>query len=379
MTTRRVFIRQLSVLGGLAISALPARLHGNDEDSSNPAVLKYLNRIYHPERRRHAFRPENSGEFEAWQIRARAELRRLLGLDRKPALNHDNPASVTLGEPVQRTGYSQRRGMITTEPGVSLPFWLLQPPGSGPFPLAVLPHGHNRYGYDNYAGIYRDEKSRQQSLAVDGNVAVQAVRNGFLAIAPATRGLSAGGVPDQFGRHGNRDCRSHLIHCLLAGRSPMGERVWDMERIIDWALQLPQVDSGRKILMMGNSGGGMVTLYAAACDQRVKIAVTSCCFTTLVSPAGRVYHCDCNLVPGILEFGELADVAGLIAPRHLLVVNGRQDKLHSVTDIGRATQALQRIYDASGHDSRFQHHLAEGGHRFYASLMWPFVMAAVGA
>ena len=68
------------------------------------------------------------------------------------------------------------------------------------------------------------------------------MKRGFVAIAPAVRGLAAEGVPDLNGRHGNRDCRSHEMHCLLAGRTATGERVWDMQRILDWALTLPEVD-----------------------------------------------------------------------------------------------------------------------------------------
>ena len=157
-------------------------------------------------------------------------------------------------------------------------------------------------------------------------MAVQAARHGVLAIAPTTRGFEPAAVPDINGRHGRADCRSQLVHCLLAGRTAMGERVWDMERLIDWAAGLPEVDS-RRILMMGNSGGGMVTIYAAACDTRIAVAVPSCSFCTLVGQTGLVHHCDCNAVPGIGTFGEFYDVAGLIAPRHLLVVNGREDPL----------------------------------------------------
>jgi len=79
----------------------------------------------------------------------------------------------------------------------------------------------------------------------------------------------------------------------------------------------------------------MATLYTAASDKRITVAVPSCSFSTIASPMGRIYHCDCNLVPGIFEWGDLYDVAGLAAPRHLLSVNGRQDKLHEASSIER--------------------------------------------
>ena len=38
-------------------------------------------------------------------------------------------------------------------------------------------------------------------------------------------------------------------------------------------------------------------------------------------------------VPGILSWGEFSDVAGLIAPRHQLIVNGRQDPLFPLAEV----------------------------------------------
>jgi len=222
--------------------------------------------------------------------------------------------------------------------------------------------------------VAHDEAHRQKIVKNKQDVAVQAVRRGFLAIAPATRGLAVDGVPDAYRRHGG-NCRSHMIHCALAGRTAIGERVWDMQRILDWALARPDVAPAR-VLMMGNSGGGMVTVYAAACDTRISVAVPSCSFSRLVADDGRVYHCDCNLVPGILSCGEFYDVAGLIAPRCLLAVNGRQDRLHNLDDIRYASRRLAAIYKAAGHPDRFDSRIGDGGHRFYPDIMWPFVMKA---
>jgi dienelactone hydrolase len=229
---------------------------------------------------------------------------------------------------------------------------------------------------DTYAGIYHDEEKRLKIEREDRDVAVQAVRRGFLAIAPNTRGFAPANVPDITGRHGARNCRSQLIHCLLAGRTAIGERVWDLSRLIDWAVTLPEVDASQ-VLMMGNSGGGVATLYTAACDTRIKVAVPSCSFCTLVGQNGVVHHCDCNTVPGILGWGAFHDVAGLIAPRHLLIVNGKQDTLFPLAEVDRAVEAARRIYAAAEVPERFAHRYGAGGHRFYADLMWPFICDAL--
>ena len=107
-----------------------------------------------------------------------------------------------------------------------------------------------------------------------------------------------------------RICRSQLLHSLLAGRTVIGERVWDIQRLIDWAVSQPDID-GSGILVMGNSGGGMVTMYAAACDERISVSVASCSFCTFVGRNGAIHHCDCNAVPGVMRFGEFHVVVGL--------------------------------------------------------------------
>ncbi|MBN1344077.1 MAG: acetylxylan esterase [Phycisphaerae bacterium] len=341
-----------------------------------PTVVRYLERLYDEKRRAHAFRADYPGGFHRWQSDARPALRRLVGLDTIAASVGRHRPKVEL-EPIQEKGdYTIRKGQLQTEPDVTIPFWLLKPPGKGPFPLAVLPHGHNRRGYDVYAGVYPTDADRRRALAEDRDVAVQAVKQGFLAVAPATRGIGADGVPDVWQRHGGRDCRSQLMHCLLADRTPTGERVWDMQKIIDWATTRPDVDA-KHILIMGNSGGGMVTLYAAACDERVTIAVPSCSFCTFVSDGGRIYHCDCNMVPGILRSFDLSDVAGLIALRRLLIVNGRTDALFAPQDVTRAANHVRAIYDAAGCPSHFEHRWGHAGHRFYKDLMWPFILESL--
>jgi dienelactone hydrolase len=351
--------------------------HKRAEQAKLPdRVVQYLRRLYAEGSRAHAFRDGYPGGFDQWQKASRPVLRRLIGLDTIAMLAGNHKPTVQLDASQDLGEFTRRRGVIDTEPDVRIPFWLLKPKGRGPFPLAVLPHGHNSRGLDIYAGVYHSDVDRRRALAEDRDVAVQAVKRGFLAVAPATRGLAADGVPDVFKRHGERDCRSHVMHCLLAGRTAIGERVWDMQRIIDWAAALPDVDA-KHVLMMGNSGGGMVTTYASACDERITIAVPSCSFSVLVSGEGRIYHCDCNMVPGLLAFGDLYDVAGLIAPRHLLTVNGRQDTLHSVADITRAAARVRAIYTAAGHPDRYEHRFGDAGHRFYKDLMWPFVMKAL--
>jgi dienelactone hydrolase len=350
-------------------------------DAATPAyssdVMAYMARVYDEGVREFACRAETPESVAEWQSSARPALRKLIGLEVIAESAGGHTPTAELGEPEDCGELVRQGGRLETEPNVWVPFWIVRPKGEGPFPLAVTPHGHDRRGYDTSVGIAADDAARAKLLAEDRDVAIQAAREGYLAIAPATRGIGCDGVPDIHGRHGERDCRSQAMHCLLAGRTPTGERAWDMSRFIDWALaELPVHD--RDLLMLGNSGGGMVSTYAPACDARVRIAIASCSFNGYVASTGKVVHCDCNIVPGILRFGGFHDVAGLIAPRHLLMVHGRDDPLFDNDDVDRAVSEVRRIYAAASAAERFEHAYGAGGHRFYGELMWPFVRRARG-
>lgn len=325
--------------------------------------------------------PDSPGGFRDWQQTQRKKLVTLLGLPVIQKSAGEHKPRVSFEKPIQENGYQRHRGNIETEPSVDVPFWLLIPDGkpAEPRPLALCVHGHDRDGWNTYAGVYRDEAHQKKTLANDGDVGVQAVQRGFVAITPATRGLAtAVSMPDPKGRHGNRPCRAQLIHCLLAGRTAVGERVWDTQRILDWALsELPGIDK-KKVALLGNSGGGVLTVYVAALDERITVAVPSCSFTSYTSSTGFVFHCDCCLVPRAqVELGDMSFIGALAAPRALLAVHGRQDALHSFPDVEAAMANVRNIYRAAGAPNRFQHKWGAAGHKFYPEFMWPFIESAL--
>lgn len=358
--------------------ATGAQARKTDMPEHEKSTRDYLNRLFGEPRRRFAFRGRSSREFRSWSESARPVLRRMIGLDHiRESLDGFEPA-VSLREPEPADGYARQRGTLRAEPGLDVPFWFLKPDQPGPHPLALFPHGHYaERGLDYAAGIVASAEAREKIRREDRDVAVQAVAHGFAAIAPATRGFPPACVPDLNGRHGGQNCRSHLLHSLLAGRTVIGERVWDLRQLVSWAETQPDIDTSR-VLVMGNSGGGVATLYTAACDERVRFAVASCSFCGFAGENGVIHHCDCNAVPGILSFGEFWDIAGLIAPRHLLIVHGRDDPLFPLPEIDRAVDRLRQIYDAAGAAECFRHEWGDGGHRFYAHLIWPTVLEAMG-
>ncbi|MFW6059303.1 MAG: alpha/beta hydrolase family protein [Phycisphaeraceae bacterium] len=366
---------------GLTLAHDTAMVHADDGAAPprQPAdVAAHLAALHGPAHRTYVCPVDEPARLEAWRETARPALRQLVGLERIAADVGSHAPTVELGEPERIAGepITRRLGYIQVEPTVRLPFHLVEPNTPGPHPLAIMPHGHGKFGM--YAGVVEDEAARRQMLEEDRDVALQAARRGMVAIAPATRGIDGFVIRNVEKTRPLNDCHLHMFNCLLAGRTAIGERVWDAQCIIDWALAELNIDSER-ILVTGNSGGGVATLFIAACDARVTVAVPSCSYTVWVTEGGTFPLCPCNAVPGITRFGEGWDVAGLIAPRWLMCVHGSTDPTRPPEEAAPAIAPLQRIYEAAGVPERFAHGIGEGGHRFYSDLMWPFIEKALAA
>jgi len=145
-----------------------------------------------------------------------------------------------------------------------------------------------------------------------------------------------------------------------------------MSKILDWAIQHFPVDE-KRVAITGNSGGGTVSLFTAACDTRLGVAVPSSYFCTFQGSIGTIAHCDCNYIPGIMDLGEMSDVAGLIAPRPLCVINGKEDNIFPIVETRKAFMRLKTIYTAAGVPGNVMLYEGNGGHKYYKEGSWPFI------
>ena len=351
---------------------------------SNPFVeypdktSKYLKRIQNGKAK---YKYNTNNNFKQWQAEARKELSKIIGLDKiSKELQGFKPSVIKIKEATIDDKYIRTLYHIETEPGIKVPFYRLVPKNRLPIdklPLLLSPHGHDLNGFHSYAGAYINKAHRDKIIGRKGNIAEQAVLKGMIAIAPATRGLAKETlVPDPKGRHGNRPCRAQLMHCLISGRTPTAERVWDMQKLLDWALADTRIDQ-EKIIMTGNSGGGVLTAYTSALDERIKISLPSCSFTSITSTNGYIFHCDCCAIPSIKEWGDFSELGGLIAPRRLLIVHGIKDGLHNKIDVERTSNAIKAIYSDLKISDRMSMTWGNSGHQFYPKIMWPFIEKAL--
>ncbi|HEX5324604.1 MAG TPA: alpha/beta hydrolase family protein [Capsulimonadaceae bacterium] len=306
-------------------------------------------------------------EFETWQKELRSAFCEKFGWDDRRIRV---PLNVEEIERDETDSYIRRKLVFTSEPGSDVPCHLLVPKKAKmPAPAMICIQGHASGMHISIGQKKYPEDER--SLEGDRDFALQAVREGYVALALESRAFCerAETLQKQRSQHG---CEDAAMHALLLGRPLACERAWDVSRAIDFLETIPEVDSDR-IGCMGNSGGGTTTFYAACVDNRIKLALPSCSFCTYADSIFRIYHCTDNFIPGIMTVADVGDLAGLIAPRKLLIVAGRDDEIFPIEGVKKAFEKARQIYRAAGQPQNIRLIVGEGGHRFYAAPTWPVV------
>lgn len=318
-----------------------------------------------------AFAAENADALRQWQQALREQLIQRLGLPQIEARCAAKPEAVKLGEH-RLDDHVREEWEIETEPGFCMPFFLLRPLNSdGPHPLVLTPHGHDARGRFTCSGIAQSESERAEMEAGERDIALQAVRQGYVAIAPDARAFDGGRSRRDIDAGAKSSCLDWQMRAMMLGRTLIGERVWDLMRLIDYADSRLEIDTSR-VMVTGNSGGGTVSLFAGAVDERIGVVVPGSYYCTFLDSIGSIHHCACNYVPGLLGLAEMADVAGLITPRPFLAVNGREDRIFPIEAAQRSFDALKRIYTVADAADRCELFIGNGGHRYYREPVWPF-------
>jgi dienelactone hydrolase len=264
--------------------------------------------------------------------------------------------------------YTMDRIEFVAERGQTVPGYLLRPKGrQGLLPVMICLQGHSP---GMHISIGRAKSPKElESIRGGRDIAIQAVRHGWAALAIEQRALgqrAAGGV----------SCQDAALRALMQGRPLTGQRAFDVMRAVDFIATQPDLDAGR-IGCMGNSAGGTVSFYAACIDPRIRLAVVSCSFCTFADSWMSRPHCACGYLPGILPLADMPDLAGLVAPRDLIVVAGKQDSIARFEGVEEGCRLARRAFEAAGCGNRIQRVAAEGGHQFYPDLAWPVITATL--
>jgi len=278
---------------------------------STELTLKFL----HPAGRRALSYKNVGGDFQAWRGRCEAKLTELLGLE----LPVSPPAGVRELRQAEHDGVRVQALVMEVDERLSIPAYLLRPERDhGPGTAVMAIHGHSPGKGEGCLGLKKDGYS---------GFAMALAKAGYLVLLPIHRGF--GPLRDlSAGRAGYRmdyEQSAHFTYvtdAFLHGRTVVGENVEDMLR---WEDYLAAELSVERIFAAGLSYGGDLAFVYPIFSRRVERIFASGSSGSYALHFSRCYNGPAHCVPGICNWMERADVAGMNAPRPLAIHYGQFD------------------------------------------------------
>ncbi len=335
-------------------------------------TLDYYVRLFDSSEREFSLKAETTEEYLRWKEALRKRLGDISGLDRCIPCE---PEHENLGQ-VKVAGFTAEYHTLQTEPGVRMPFYLLKPSGFSEraqacekgVPVLMIPHGHGG--------------GKETVLEGQKRFVQEALEDGFLIACPDERGSGdrrefpqQGEEPDKSRGNSHRELLQVGINF---GRTVIGTAVWDLMRLADYLLALPE--TGEFLACAGMSGGGQQTVWFAALDDRVKAAVTSGYFYGFRESLLKLPHnCACNFVPHLFETADMGELGALLAPRPFFVESGEKDPLSGEPGLKNVKSQLEvtgRAYELFHAGDKVVHSVHPGGHQWVGTGMREFLHKA---
>lgn len=303
-------------------------------------------------------------DFANWQKKARSKLCSLLGLEKFEKVPFETKTEFEKDYP----NMTETRFTFFTEKGFRSVAHLLIPKCVEKPPVMICLQGHSK-GMHISLGRPKFSGDEADICGGDRDFCVRAVKEGYAAVALEQRNFGELG-----GNESGPKCLESTLTALLMGRTTLGERVWDIMRLIDVLEESfgDKVDVSA-ICCMGNSGGGTATAYVSALEDRIKLAMPSCAMCTYKDSIGVMPHCSCNFVPNIANIFDMNDLIAMAYPKFFVQVSGKEDPIFPFFGAKEVFEKGKRAYELNGNGNRCCLVEGNGGHRFYADLAWPIV------
>ena len=310
--------------------------------------------------------PRSAQSWEKRKVELRKKLWRLLG-----DLPELFTPKVTIEEKRSRDGYELERFTFDNGTGDTVYGYVLIPSGHKGRGPAILYHHY-------HGGQYQQGKEEVISKAfskLDFATGEALAREGYvvLCIDAYAFGERRFQAPAGKNEEGDRTESSLFKTFLWEGRTLWGMMVRDDLLALNYLASRPEVDA-RRIAAMGMSMGSTRTWWAAALDERIKVAVSVSCLTryqNLIAHGEVAQHGIYYYVPDMLkEKIDTEAVIGLIAPRAHLTLTGDKDG-GSPADGVRIINAFEEyLYKLYGKAENFRGVLYEGVGHEYTPEMW---------
>lgn len=253
------------------------------------------------------------------------------------------PLNAAVAKRIPCDGYTIEHVLIESLPGFHVTANLYRPIGEGPFPGVLLPCGHSANGkaYSSYQ-----------------KASILLAQNGFVVLCydPLGQGERRQLVGDRPHEIGKLRSEHNTIGVapILLGRSLGAMMVWDGMRGIDYLCSRDDVDA-EKIGCTGISGGGNLTSYLMAFDERIVAAAPGCFMTTHRRKNERPGPGDAeqNLHAQIREGFDHPDFILTRAPKPTLILAATQDYV-PIEGAWESFRQAKRVYTTLGFPERIE-------------------------
>jgi len=266
----------------------------------------------------------------------------------------------------EREHYRVENLIFDTRPNFPVTANLYIPKGRplpAPCVLGVCGHSFEGKGYDSYQAFC-------QGLATKGYVVLifDPIGQGERLQYP-TGVVPAPGEPHQ-SRYGGTvgdhiQCANHMT---LVGEWFGSWRIWDGVRALDYLLSRPEADP-RHVGLTGNSGGGTMTTWLVAADDRFTMAAPGCYVTTWRRNLENEIPADSEQnPPDALKYVlDVDDFLFLHAPKPLILLTQELDSFDQRGSV-EIFNRLRHLYKLLGHENHMQLFTGPGPHGYYPEL-----------
>jgi len=242
----------------------------------------------------------------------------------------------------QRDGYRIEKVIYESRPNHHVTATLYIPDGKGPHPGCIMPIGHSSNGK---AAEYIQRGS------------ILLAKNGIACLAydPIGQGerkqlldeVGKSMIPNSTNEH-----TLVGVGALLIGQSTATYRIWDGIRSLDYLESRPEIDP-KKLGCTGCSGGGTLTSYLMALDDRIACAAPSCYITSLERLFATIGPQDAeqNITGQVALHIEHADYLTMRAPRPTLLATATQD-FFDIKGSWISFREATQIYGLLGHGEK---------------------------
>jgi dienelactone hydrolase len=310
------------------------------------------------------FRGAAAEECRRWQQEFAAQLRLLLGTHAPP-----KQWRTVVERTVTLADHHREELLLVADGHPSLPVYLLIPleKAARPRPGILALHGHGDFGYDPVAGKDDAPAVAKAIQSANYDYGRQLVRRGYVVAVPCLTPFGRRVDKAQFGKQD--PCAVTFVRLQLLGKVLMAENLRDCLWALEMLARRDDVDA-KRLGCVGLSYGGRMTMLTAALEPRIRVAVVSGALNLMQERIAKPYSCGAQAIPSLLQYGDVPEIASLIAPRPCLWEVGTRDTLLPAEGVEQSLTRIRRAYRALAAEEALQVDRFDGGHRWNGEVAY---------